>query len=63
MTKIIGIIENNCITGVKYGEIEILDKTAPNGNPNKSIQQASRSVIELQKLRNARIRKNNTKHK
>lgn len=30
MTKVIGIIEDNRITGVVYGEIEIADKTLNN---------------------------------
>ncbi len=58
--KVIGIIEDNHITGVQYGEIEILDAPVPN---DKSIINAYRKATELQKLRKAQIRKNNTKHK
>ena len=55
MTKVIRIIENNCITGVQYGVVEFPDTPVytKHLNTNKQIVMNKRYIKQLQ---NTRIR-------
>ena len=55
MTKIIGIIEDNGITGVKYGVVEFPDTPVRTGRPNTNKQKIANKHY-IKQLRNARIR-------
>jgi hypothetical protein len=50
MTKVIGIIEDNRITGVVYGEIEIVDKTLNNKNFFNSAIKNAKNIKALKIL-------------
>ncbi len=55
MTKVISIIEDNCITGVQYGVIEFPDTPVYTGHPNASKQKIMNKKY-IKQLQNARIR-------
>ena len=55
MTKVIRIIENNCITGVQYGVVEFPDTPVYTGHPNASKQKIMNKKY-IKQLQNARIR-------
>lgn len=59
--KIVTIVENNPITGVQYGEVEVPDTTS--SSKKSAIQSAVRQIESITKSRVAKIRKNNTKKK
>ena len=55
MTKVISIIEDNCITGVQYGVIEFPDTPVYTGHPNANKQKIMNKKY-IKQLQNARIR-------
>lgn len=55
MTKVISIIEDNCITGVQYGVIEFPDTPVYTRHPNASKQKIMNKKY-IKQLQNARIR-------
>ncbi|MBO5946587.1 MAG: hypothetical protein J6Q44_00390 [Alphaproteobacteria bacterium] len=60
MTKVIAIIENNHITGVKYGTVEVADNTSTIETA-KSAYDSARAKI--QSARTKKIRGERTKNK
>lgn len=60
MTKAIGIIEDNRITGVVYGEIEIVAKTL---NNKKFFNNVIKNAYKQAQLKHIQKQYNNTKHK
>lgn len=60
MTKAIGIIEDNRITGVVYGEIEIVAKTLNNKNFFNNV---IKNAYKQAQLKHIQKQYNNTKHK
>lgn len=61
--KIINIIEDNAITGTKYGTKEVQTTEIKINKYNPSVDAATTAFQHAQHLRRARMRKNNTKHK
>lgn len=59
--KVVTIIENNAITGVKYGTVEVPDTVI--STPKDAILSATQQIKNIKKSRIANIRKNNTKNK
>ena len=59
--KIVTIIENNAITGVQYGTVEVHDTVI--STPKDAIQSATQQIENIRKSRIAKIHKNNTKKK
>ena len=55
MTKIIGIIEDNGITGVEYGVVEFPDTPVRTGRPNTNKQKMINKNY-IKRLQNTRIR-------
>ncbi len=55
MTKVIRIIENNCITGVQYGVVEFPDTPVYTKHLNTEKQKIINKPY-VKQLRNARIR-------
>lgn len=60
MTKVIGIIENNHITGVKYGTIEVDENITKIENAKSAYDSA---VAKIQSARTKKIRGERTKNK
>ncbi|MBQ2858759.1 MAG: hypothetical protein IJE82_00140 [Alphaproteobacteria bacterium] len=56
MVKVIGITENDPITGVKYGTIEVKENVS-------KIEQAKSAVAKVQATRAKKIRGERTKNK
>lgn len=56
MTKVIRIIENNCITGVQYGVVEMPDTPVRTGHPNTNKQKIANKRYYIKQLQNTRIR-------
>ncbi len=56
--KIITIIEDNAITGVQYGTVEIRE-----GKKNTKLHRTLQKIQNIQSARNAAIRAERTKHK
>lgn len=55
MTKVIRIIENNCITGVEYGVVKIPDTPVHTARPNTNKQKVMNKGY-IKQLQNTRIR-------
>lgn len=60
MVKVIAIIENNHVTGVKYGTVEVADNT-PTIENAKSAYDSAR--VKIQSARTKKIRSERTKNK
>lgn len=56
--KIITIVEDNSITGIKYGTVEI-----PEHKKNTKLHRTIQKIKNIQSARNAAIRAEKTKHK
>ena len=54
-------MENNAITGVQYGTVEVPDTVI--STPKDAIQSATQQIENIRKSRIAKIHKNNTKKK
>ncbi len=55
--KVIGIIKDDCITGVQYGVIEIPDPEI------KKLVHSQETLRNIQKIKAKKFRAENTKHK
>lgn len=56
MTKVIRIIENNCITGVQYGVVEFPDTPVYTKHLNTNKQKIANKRYYMKRLQNTRIR-------
>jgi len=59
--KVIKMVKDDCITGVEYGMADIPDTEIKNKTTTAS--DAYQQTQQVRSARNARMRKNNTKHK
>lgn len=60
MTKVIGIIENNSVTGVKYGMVEVDEKVSEIERAKSAYDS---TVAKVQSARTKKMRGERTKNK